>query len=341
MQIVFMNRLTKWIDDTEEASAVLWIGEEEGVWRLGWRSCDADEKDDDLLWYEGGSWNELLGVYRQELAARMGEGYRPIIGGVFHEEETFAARTREQLKLQYYSEQYADERIYEELCGWRRRRSGAERKAPYLLASNRLLKLLSAFLPRTQEELLQIPGVGEAKAAQYGPELLAITGAAERERGFPLDWVAEEVADDAFACWMYKRREEKYRKQLEQMRLRRSLLQGIADGSGIAALAADSSCTRREVIEALEELEREGYLIDPLLDRELEPVPQAECEAVLGAFRALGTTFLKPVLHQVYGQGFAPEGGLDLYYERLRLLRIIVRREQTPGAESSGAASGM
>ncbi|WP_375102364.1 hypothetical protein [Paenibacillus sp. RS8] len=37
MQIVFMNRLSRISGVDQEMYAQLWIGEEEGIWSLGWR----------------------------------------------------------------------------------------------------------------------------------------------------------------------------------------------------------------------------------------------------------------------------------------------------------------
>lgn len=327
MQIVFMNRLSRQSGDSAGEFAQLWIGEEEGNWRLGWREFGENQESADSLWYEGTSWNEMLGVYRHELAVKMGEGYRPLIDGVFHEEESLAGRNQEQLKLQYYSEQHANESVYEELCAWRRRKAASERKAPYLLASNRLLRLLGTFLPKTEEELLQIPGVGETKAAQYGLELLAITSAAERSHSFPLSWVSAEIDEESFTSWLYKQKEIKYKKQLERLRLRRVLLEGIADGCGMEELKERSASSRREILEAVEELEKDGYIVDSLIDRELASMSGAEQEAVWNAYQELGDTLLKPVLHKVYGEEITSSGSLDLYYERLRLIRLRFRRE--------------
>lgn len=339
MQIVFMNRLCKNSGEHPGDFSQLWIGKEEGVWSLGWRDYEGEKECSDFVWYEGSSWNELLGVYRHQLAIKMGEGYRPLIDGVFHEEESVTGKNREQLKLQYFSELHGNEAVYEELCAWRRQKSSSERKAPYLLASNRLLRLLSAFLPRTQEELLQIPGMGETKASQYGPEILAITSSAERSHSFPLQWVAGEIEEQAYISWLYKQKEIKYRKQLERLRLRRLILQGIADGCGLEELKDRADLTRREILEAVEELDKDGYIVDPLIDRELEEMPFGEQKAVREAYAELGDLFLKPVLHNVYGEGFAPAGGLDLYYERLRLLRIRFRRETSSYPDEHGAVT--
>lgn len=327
MQIVFMNRLSRMSGEHQEVFAQLWIGEDEGQWRLGWRDFSGEQETGDSLWYEGSSWSEMLCVYRHELAMKMGEGYRPLIDGGFHEEDHLSSRSQEQLRLQYYSEQFGNEAVYEELCSWRRGKASSERKAPYLLASNRLLRMISAFLPRTAEELLQLPGVGEGKASQYGADWLSITSAAPREHHFPLSWVNDVIDEESFISWQYKQKELKYRRQLERLRLRRVVLQGIEEGQDMEQLRALSGVTRREVLEVAEELEKEGYSVDKLIALELREVTSEELNQVWTAFELIGDSFLKPVLYKAYGEDFAPAEGLDRYYERLRLIRLRFRRE--------------
>lgn len=331
MQIVFMNRLSRSSGADQEHFAQLWIGEEEGVWRLGWKDFAGSRETDEHIWYEGGSWNEMLCIYRHELAVKMGDGYRPLIDGVFHDEENPAQRSREQLQLQYYSEQHGNEAVYDELCAWRRGKASSERKAPYILASNRLLRLLSAYLPQTPEELLQIPGIGEGKATQHGGDWLNITAGVPREHNYPLSWVHEAVDEEAFSSWLYKQKELKYKKQLERLRLRRILLQGIESGLGMEQLKASSGVSRREVLESVEELEKDGYSVEKLIELELREVPAEEQNSIWTAYELMGDSYLKPALYKVYGEDFSPAEGLDLYYERLRLIRIRFRRTQQPG----------
>lgn len=328
MQIVFLNRLSRMSGADQEVYAQLWIGEEEGVWRIGWRDFSGCHEIDEHIWYEGGSWTEMLCVYRHELAVKMGDGYRPLIDGAFHEEETLAGRNREQLKLQYYSEHHGNQAVYDELCAWRRGKASSERKAPYILASNRLLRMLSAYLPHTETELLQIPGIGEGKVSQHGSDWLSITAAIPREHSYPLNWVHEAVEEEAFSSWLYKQKEIKYKKQLERLRLRRILLQGIENGLGMEQLQATGGISRREVLEAVEELEKEGYSVEKLIENELKEVSAEEQNSIWMAYELMGDTFLKPALYKAYGDNFSPAEGLDLYYERLRLIRIRFRRDR-------------
>jgi hypothetical protein len=94
-------------------------------------------------------------------------------------------------------------------------------------------------------------------------------------------------------------------------------------------LKVNTGVNRRELIEAVEELERDGYSVEKLIQVELSNMPQKEQEAVWNTYVELGDLFLKPVLQKVYGEDFSAAEGLDTYYERLRLIRVRFRREQT------------
>lgn len=327
MRIVFLNSLEKKDSGAMIQGAQVWIGEEEGVWRMGWNELLADGQSEDL-WYEGSSWSEMLHVYRHRLAAKLGEGFRPVMEGIWDEKEGLTGRGMAAQKLFCYSELNGNEPVYNELTAWRRKKASSERKAPYLIASNRLLRMISVFLPQSAEELLQLPGVGENKAGEYGAELLEITKAAERKRGFPLDWVEQEIDDEAFRSWLYKQKEVKYRAEMEKFSVRRAVLEALAEGLKVEDICTRTGIERRDAVELLENLEKEGYNTDDLVSAELEAMPEAEQQAVWQAYEELGDALLKPVLHQVYGTEAAEGGGLDTLYERLRLIRIRYRRQR-------------
>ncbi|MDU2241028.1 MAG: HRDC domain-containing protein [Paenibacillus sp.] len=327
MRIVFLNSLEKKDGGTVLRGAQVWIGEEEGVWRMGWNELTADGEREDL-WYEGASWSEMLHVYRHRLAAKLGEGFRPVMEGIWDEKEALTGRGMAAQKLFCYSELNGNEPVYNELTAWRRKKASSERKAPYLIASNRLLRMISVFLPQTAEELLQLPGVGENKAGEYGAELLEITKAAERKTEFPLDWVEQEIDDEVFRSWLYKQKEVKYRAEMEKFSVRRAVLEALAEGLKVEDICTRTGIERRDAVELLENLEKEGYNTDHLVSAELEEMPEAEQQAVWSAYEELGDALLKPVLHKVYGAEAAEGGSLDTLYERLRLIRIRYRRQR-------------
>ncbi|AOZ92075.1 HRDC domain-containing protein [Paenibacillus crassostreae] len=330
MQIVFMNRLTKRSGSDEEAVAQIWIGEEEGLWHLGWRDILLDGDLNDSSWYEGVSWDELLFIYRHGLASKLGEGYRPLIQGIFHEDDEIRSRGQTIQKLYCYSELHSDENLYAELCAWRRRRAISERKAPYFIASNKLLRLISAYIPQHVDELMQLPGVGQTKASEYGAEIIEITAKLERKHTYPLNWVYTELDEEIFMAWVYKQKEQKYQQELNQYRIRRTLLTGIVAGKNLEQLEQDCGSPRKEIVEALEELEKEGYDTEQLIQHELREMPKDEQIAVWSAFEELGDNLLKPVLQRVYGgdNDSVAKDNIDLCYERIRMIRIQFRRNQ-------------
>ncbi|MUG87371.1 helicase [Paenibacillus timonensis] len=327
MRIVFLNSLEKKDSGAMIQGAQVWIGEEEGVWRMGWNELLADGQSEDL-WYEGSSWSEMLHVYRHRLAAKLGEGFRPVMEGIWDEREGVTGRGMAAQKLFCYSELNGNEPVYNELTAWRRKKASAERKAPYLIASNRLLRMISVFLPQTADELLQLPGVGENKAGEYGAELLEITKAVERKRTFPLDWVEQEIDGEVFRTWLYKQKEVKYRAEMEKFSIRRAALEALAEGLKVEDICMRTGIERRDAVELLENLEKEGYNTDDLVSAELEEMSEAEQQAVWHAYEELGDALLKPVLHKVYGTEAAEGSSLDTLYERLRLIRIRYRRQR-------------
>lgn len=324
MEIIFMNRLTRMFEQ-EEQPAQLWIGEEEGSWQLVWSRYEAGDRED-MVWYEGDSWDELLHVYRHQLATRMGEGYRPLLQGLFHDSDELKDRGYGGQRLQCYSELHSNEVLYEDLCAWRRQRAASDRKAPYFIATNRLLRMISAFVPQTLDELMQLPGVGESKASEYGQEWLEHTHGMQRSHGFPLDWVYAALKEEEYESWLYKQKEHKYKQELERFTTRKQVLEGMKEGLTLEEIVNRSGLSRRELIEWLEILDDEGYDTDSLLDAELAVMPEEEQEAVWNAYEVLGDSFLKPVMQKVYGPDRPSGTNLEQVYERLRMIRIRFRR---------------
>lgn len=69
----------------------------------------------------------------------------------------------------------ADERpIFDRLRAWRTSRSTAEAVPPYVILTNRQLADLARARPTTLVGLREIPGLGEAKGAKYGEEILKV-----------------------------------------------------------------------------------------------------------------------------------------------------------------------
>lgn len=68
-----------------------------------------------------------------------------------------------------------DEKLFEQLREWRRDRAAAMGGLPaYLIYSDKALKDLARLKPTTEEELMEVRGIGPAKARQFGAETIAV-----------------------------------------------------------------------------------------------------------------------------------------------------------------------
>jgi ATP-dependent DNA helicase RecQ len=65
-------------------------------------------------------------------------------------------------------------RIYDELRLWRGRKAKREGMPPYLILNNRELAELAMRKPDSLAKLREIDGIGEAKSARWGEEILAL-----------------------------------------------------------------------------------------------------------------------------------------------------------------------
>lgn len=327
MNLVFRNSLDKQVGEGRVVTAQVSICEVMGQYRVLWDEPNDDGVMDQSLWYEGTSWDEMLTVFRYQLLLKIGSGYEPVLDPMVGNRAP-RERQRQRWMLDYYSELHTNELVYEQLRQWRRSQAIEEGKSAYLIATNRELRLLSAFLPYTEEELLLIPGFGPNKSSRYGEAILALTSEVERSTGFPLDWVEQRIDIEPFNQWLLAQQEASFKKEMDKQANKRNLLEGIRQGVSIAELQVSLSLSRREILQWIETLADEGYDVDPLIDRELTEMPETEQVQVWQSFESLGDRFLKPVLEKVYGEGALKGKLLDEAYERLRLIRLRYRKEQ-------------
>ena len=338
MNLVFLNRLERRTEDNERKEAVVAIGEQEGTWRLIWEEPKDGGRTEEQIWYEGAAWDELLSLYRVHLSEKMGEGFRPLI-----EEQGWSgadALYRQKLApvLDCYSETRYNESVFIALRQWRREQSAKEEKAPYLIASNRLLRAVAAFLPYTEDELLQLPGWGEMKAGKYGDRVLEIARQQERKHEFPLDWVRHSVSEEEFVKWMYRQREMKYRQQLEQKKTRDLIAEMVRERRTLTEMQDTLGLARRELLLRLEELVSDGLDAGDWIAAESSEIPAEETDKAIRLFAEVGDRYLKPVMMRMYDDQQRKHADLDHLYERLRILRMKYRHESGLAAASSRLA---
>lgn len=328
MHIVFLNTFEKAVEGGAVIGAQLTISEEQGVWGVYWleeTTAEAGKPEPDR-WFEGTSWEEMMTAFRHGVARMMGQGYSPIVDGLLESERTASSYLT---MLQCYGELHTNEELFQQLREWRRKTASSEKKSAYLIATNRMLWMISAFVPQTEEELKQIPGWGKTKQEAYGEAILAITAGVERTTAFPLDWVQEKLDSEQYTAWLYKQKENKYKSMMDRQQEKKRMLTILQQSGGLDQLQKELSLPRREVLLRIEQLEQDGYDIDPLLERELSAVPDGEREEIWKALSSLGDKYLKPVLHLVYGEdaGAQSDRPVEQLYERLRLMRMSYRRK--------------
>lgn len=323
MQLVFLNTLEKQLTEGRVVSAQVSIGETQGRWTVEW-SEPGENGLRTAVWFEGTSWEEMITAFRHGVAVKLGEGYEPVLDGML--EDRKALPGGQAMMLQCYAEMNRRDDLYEALREWRRARAVSEKRAAYAIARNNLLTMISAFVPQTEEELRSIPGWGAAKSAAYAQEVLAITRGRERRTTFPLSWVQDVLDPKTYAKWLYKQKELRYKSDMDKHRAKREILQAVRDGSGLDEIASILEMERRELVETVERLDREGYDMTPLLDREIGALPEEEREKIAEAIRALGDRYLKPILKQVYSEAELEGKPLEPIYEKLRLMRMRNRK---------------
>jgi DNA helicase-2/ATP-dependent DNA helicase PcrA len=64
------------------------------------------------------------------------------------------------------------------LRAWRLGRARGDKVPPYVIAWDTVLALIAERRPRSDAELLNVPGVGPAKVERYGSDILAVVRAA-------------------------------------------------------------------------------------------------------------------------------------------------------------------
>jgi len=325
LNLVFVNSMEKMADD-QMLSGQISIFEQHGRWQVIWNEQDRSGKTLQEDWYEGTGWEEMMRVFRMRIAEKLSQGFLPVLEGITENFDMPKGREEAQQMIICYSELNRNEKLYQELREWRKSVAYKENRAAYIIATNRILGLISAYIPKTKEELKQIPGFGAHRMERYGDAILHMTARYERTTEFPLNWVAERLDRKQFTMWYYRQKHVRFQKELDEHELRKAILERIGQGATLAVIGEQLELTLREVVQWIELLDEEGYDLSRLLDRELSLMPDQLREPALKAFSKLGDQYLKPILQAVYGEDL-PEGlDLNQTYAWLRILRIHYRR---------------
>lgn len=214
----------------------------------------------------------------------------PIMGQLQPAEERAAQKAR-QAEVEY------DHPLFDLLRARRKVLADEAGVPPYVIFSDRTLVEMAAYYPQSTEPLMDISGVGQVKAHQYGETFLAIIRDYCREHG-----IAERMKVAP--------------RRVKDQSGRRYVEVGEAFNSGetVPSLMASYGVTIGTVLEHLATYAAAGHPLrradDLLAMTSTSPDQQA---AIFAAFDELGTMALKPVFDRL-------EGSVD--YGELKLLRI-------------------
>lgn len=329
MKLLFLHSLEKKVEEDRIRYAQASIGESQGRWVAGWQETKEDGRLSNETWFEGNVWEEMMVSFREQLLVKQSGGFKPIFDmGWLAETGSFDSKSAKIQLLHYYSETNTNDELYEELRQWRLKQANVEGRSPFLVATNRLLRMICTFLPQTEEELIQLPGLGTNKAALYGAELLQYTQKVERTTSFPLHWVQEQVDPVQFGAWQQQEKERKRQAEHNKRETKRKLLEAITSGESLEEVREQLQLQRRDLMIWIEELDREGYDLEQYIEKGLQNVPQEEQNIAWAAFELQGDRYLKPILQTLYKQEELEGKDMDQIYEWLRLLRMKYRRIQ-------------
>lgn len=225
-------------------------------------------------------------------------------------------------KLECFAAKNMNQALFQELRKWRREAANSGNIPPYFIGTDKLLTLLSAFIPQTKEELMQIPGIGKHKLEQYGEAILKITAGFSPPYSFPLDWIQQKVTQEELAAWLLDEKLLKEERRLSRLKQEKEekmrLLDAIHKHAGIQETAERFSISVSQLLKQIRELAKEGYDVLSYLDREVEQVE--EKELIRDLVSMMGSDRLKPIFEKLYGSGDIPTKEKGEKYNRIRLV---------------------
>lgn len=334
MNLVFMNSLEKKGEENRVITAQVSIGEQHGKWHVLWTEPNPKGNHEQQSWYEGDRWDEMLAVFRERITEQCNAGFQPVVAEWSQRNELPERWGLTQI-LHYYSEINVHQELFDRLREWRRKHASAMKMAPFMVASNRELMMISVFLPQTEAELLCIPGFGETKLRSYGKDILAHTESYTRSTSFPLGWVTEAIDFEDFKHWIRQQKENKVKAEAERRENKRLLLKHISSGTSLTLIQQELHFSRRDICRWLEELDQEGYAIESWIETELKTIPLEKRELALKEFKAQGDRFLRPIAEKVYGKEELKLQKTDEMYGWLRMLRLCLRRQTNTAGQTA------
>lgn len=199
-----------------------------------------------------------------------------------------------------------DADLFDRLRAVRKELADAASVPPFVIFSDKTLMEMAAWYPQSAAALLQINGVGQVKAQQYGERFLAAIRDYCSERG-----IAEVPRPQTAAAALA----DPTRTSTGEKRRFVAMGEAFNAGATIAELSAAHNIKHTTIVAHLERYGQAGHALNAeglLKEIELDPSTRAEALAV---FDRLGGQALRPVYE-------AFNGSID--YDTLRLLRLYL-----------------
>ncbi len=204
-----------------------------------------------------------------------------------------------------------DEKLFGELRALRRRLADARDVPAFVIFGDVSLRHMAAGFPRSTEEFSRIPGVGEAKLEQYGPEFMEIIRSYVEVNGLP------DRTD--VAPTQHQRRVRSGGREREPPERRRGTTydttrQMLSRELSISEIARQRGMAPTTIIGHLERMANQNVTLDL---KHLLPAAE-RLKEIEEAFEICGGAFLGPVRESL---------GTRFTYDELRLMRIYLRQE--------------
>jgi ATP-dependent DNA helicase RecQ len=216
---------------------------------------------------------------------------REQIMGVLQEAERIQKKGKKKEELEYNHALFA-------LLRQKRKEMADEAGVPpYVIFSDRTLIEMATYYPQSHENLLNISGVGQVKARQYGNSFLAVIKTYCEQHGLN-EKQKETTRDKSDSNRRYVLISEAYNsgESIQSLMDRYHVTQGTVLGHLTRYLSAGNTLRKGEDLPKLS-----------------SATPEQQ-HAVFAAFDELSPTFLKPVYEKLNG---------ELNYDELKILRML------------------
>jgi len=238
---------------------------------------------------------------------------REPVFGVVQEAERVRTKGRKKEEVEYNSALFA-------LLRQKRKEMADEAGVPpYVIFSDRTLTEMSAYYPRSNEGLLNIAGVGQVKARQYGDAFLEVIKAYCEKHGISphprLTLTPNPSPKGRGESESPSPLGRRARDEGELGERTRIVAEAFNEGATIQTLMERHQVTKGTILEHLTKYILAGNALrnGEDLQSQTSATPEQQ-QAAFAAFDKLSPTYLKPVFDKLNG---------ELNYDELKILRLL------------------